>query len=288
MFEARFLATAYRLFALALPGVLVLLTACGGSSTGTPPAPIPDVSGNWAITTIAIASPEDLFDLSGNFTSSGKQVTGAFLARGTCFLPTFSGSTFAEPVLTFSGTIDSSGRLKLVSSAYQNQIVTAAGTVSADGSTLSLGSFSVAGGCADKVAGTLAGNRIPSLTGTFSGSFTLSNLTVPGSTVVSVVMRLTQATAPTGFGYTLSDGTVTITGTPCFSKGSITTPGLGNPFAANAVFGKHFIVSFAMDDGSTLTATGESDLAAAQPRVLFTVNGGQCSGDFISGTFTRQ
>lgn len=288
MFEARFLAAAYRLFTLVLPGVLLLLTACGGSSTAAPPAPTPDITGNWAIAG-SPSAPAQSLELSGNLTGSGKQITGTFLALGSsCFLPSpvFSG-TLPVPLLTFTGTLDASGRLRLVSSAYQNQVVTATGTISADGNTLTQGTYSIAGGCADKMTGALAGYRIPPLTGTFSGSFTLSNLTTPGSTAISVTAQLTQAATPTGFAYPLS-GSVTITGTPCFSKGNTIAATPANPLAGGLVFGKHYVVLFAMDDGSTVGATGDSDLAAAQLRTIFSVSGGKCSGDFGNGTLARQ
>jgi hypothetical protein len=262
---------------------MCLLASCGGSSSPTVTLlpTYPNISGNWAIA--VTSTPAGALDVSGSLTSNGKNVNGQLLIISSCFAPVLgTGPQQLDIGIPFTGTVDSTGNVKLVSSPSNGQVVTLSGVVSSDGSTLAGGRYSVVGGCADKDSGTATGYRVPNISGTYTGSGTLGGGAL-GSTPqqITVSGQITQASVATDFSYPLSSS-ITVSGIPCFSSGT----SMSQPFGG-FIFGKQFIVIYTMNDGSQFSLSGEVDATGKVLTTIFLVTSGACNLDFANGTLTR-
>jgi hypothetical protein len=262
---------------------MCLLASCGGSSspTVTLSPTYPNISGNWAIS--ATSTSALVLDVSGSLTSNGKEVNGQLLIISPCFFPLPGTGKFLPDLgIPVTGTIDSTGNLKLVSGSSNGQVVTLSGVVSSDGGTLSGGQYSIAGGCADKDSGTANGYRIPNISGPYTGSATLGGI-VPGTTEqqITVSSQITQASVATGFSYPLSSS-ISVAGISCFSSGTNTTSLLGG-----IIFGQHFILNYTMNDGSQVEVSGKVDTTGKVLTTIFLVTSPVCGNNLGNGTLTR-
>lgn len=177
----------------------LLCIGCGeGSSSSS--APYSSISGgNWSLTATSKVTSGPAFYLGGGLTQSGNVVSGTMVvisSGSNC--PSLSGAA-----ITFTGKF-SSDTLTLTSANFSNQLV----MVNAHGSGNSLtGTYSVAGGCADGDNGTIAASYLPSLTGTWTGTFMNPDGTTvpadpanPRAGAATASLALTQSdTATNGF-----------------------------------------------------------------------------------------
>jgi hypothetical protein len=256
---------------IAIATCCLLLSGCGGGS-GTPaptPTPVPQLaltSGNWDFAAVSSSGPS--FLIGGNVVQTGTSVAGGVrVINSACFTP-------STPV-PVSGTI--SGQTATVTSAaVASQTINATLTGSATSLT---GTYSVTGtGCAGGDKGNIAGVLVPSITGTWKGTFISSAVATPS---VGVTASVTEGTAdPTGL-FVLT-GSATYVGSPCFSTGTTAT--------GSGMAGRTADVIFKNDDGSTVEFLGALNNPAAPTQIngTYTVTGGLCSGDSGTGQLTKQ
>lgn len=192
----------------ALVGVLVLaLAGCGGTSN------LALTPGNWSVTAVS-SNGNGTYYVGGNLAAKGSSVTGTMYVMGSlCFDPSQG--------LAITGKIHGK-EVTLTSAAFNGSII----TVKASGSTgdaLS-GTYSVSAGtdpsCTGGDTGTATANVVPSISGTWNGSFT-DSLGEP----VTLSVALTQATTASADGTFPLTGTLTYTGSTCMVDGTI---GAGN------------------------------------------------------------
>jgi hypothetical protein len=246
------------LLGLATILTMTLCSVCGASVT----------SGNWYLQTYSQVSATGMSkmpQIGGSLNQTDSSITGILhVSNSDCF------DWLADIPVT--GTVN--GNTATITSASTNgQVITITGTVS---SNLISGSYSIAGGCATGDQGTVSGVAVPSTAGNWSGDLSNSGI---GQAVAAAISQ--GAANSDGF-YPLG-GTLTFSGTPCFASGNLAADQswiLGNQVQA--------IVN--LSDGSQMALNGfltDAAAAAKQITVNFSVNGGSCSGQSGSLTFSR-
>lgn len=248
------------------------LFACGGGGGSSTTASAPQIaitSGNWDF--VANSNSGTSFQIGGDFDQSGSAISGSLRIFNSACID--SGT-----IIPISGTV--SGQTITVTSAnVASQVITASVTGSA--SALS-GTYSITGtGCASGDKGTLSAVFVPSVTGTWKGTF-ISN--AAGNPQIGVTVTMTQGAAGSGgfpgtFGFT---GTVAYTGSSCFTT--------GNLIALSLIIGRHVQVVSANNDGSQITFIGTltDPSIATQASGTYNVGGGACSGNSGTGNLTKQ
>jgi hypothetical protein len=173
-----------------LPVALTLVVlGCGGSTTMMTPPPPPAMSGSFGMA--AVSTGPDTFLIGGPIQSNaGGSVSGTVRvdsSTSTCF-------DFFTPI-TLNGSISSTGQLSLTSSIYNLQTINIMGTLSADGKTISGGTFNITGGCAAGIHGTLSGFQVALINGSYNGTF------MAAGSSMGISVKLSQGATPdTAFG----------------------------------------------------------------------------------------
>lgn len=235
-------------------------------------------TGNWVITGF-YQSGVQIFQYSfgGSLINNGGQITGTFHINQSCF---GNGATDVP----YTGILDSKNTLSITSSPVDGQILTFLGTLSSDGSSISDGIFKVMGGCTGAImGGTIPDGpgatfeteayRVPSLTGSWAPD---SN-----TYLVALSEEVTQASVPDAHGDYALTGTVTVTGSNCFTRGTLQD---GSFISGDS--GREIIM---MNDGSTVEATmslSYNGQTNARPRLLLdpgSISGGKCNGTIEVG-----
>lgn len=257
---------------LVIVTLCLLLAGCGGGSSSTPgptPTPVPQLaltSGNWDFAAVSSSGPN--FLIGGNVVQTGSSVAGGMrVINSTCFT-----SSVAVPI---SGTI-SGQTANVTSAAVASQTINA--TLSGSATSLT-GSYNVTGtGCAGGDKGTLSGVLVPSISGTWKGTFISNTVANPS---VGVSATITEG-APDPSGLFVLTGSAAYTGSPCFATGTTTT--------ASAMAGRTTDVFLKNDDGSTVEFIGFLNNPAAPTQIngTYTVTGGLCGGDSGTGQITKQ
>lgn len=245
------------------------ILGCGSSMT--PPmvgGPPPTMSGSFGMTAVSTSSGTLVFGGPIQSTPTGSVTATMRVDKTACF-------DFFTP-LTFTGNISSGGQLSMTSSPFQSQTVTVSGMVSSDGTTISGGTFSISGGCAAGVHGTLTGFQVPLVNATYSGSFTA------GGSTIGVTVVLNQFNNPNNFG---------LSGSAAFTNGSAC--GLTS---ANIISGETGFIAGAdvragmMDSTVTLVANLNGTLTDATIKSFQGTLGlpnGPCTGTVVSVTLTK-
>jgi hypothetical protein len=240
---------------------LILLSGCGSgpSSSG-----YPDLTGNWAFSAQAVFGD---FPLGGYITNSNGTVSGTIHNTGCLAIP-------LTEDLPVSGTLSPSGVLTATAKGTTTgQTITIAGTVS--GGTLSGGTFTLSGPFCipGPSSGPLLGSIVPSYSNTYTGSFvsSVSNLTI-GTTIVA-----SQSGSDSDGFYHLS-GTVSFSGSPCYSSGTITGSMVAGAFA---------MVTITTNNGSTVTFTGSLSNTGNTINGDYQVSSGSCNGDSGYGSISH-
>ena len=191
-------------------------------------------------------------------------VTGTLhFLNSTCF-------TAAQDI-PVTGTISAAGALSLTSSSISSQVVTATGTIS--GSSMSAGSYSIAGGCGARDKGTVTGFLVPAFTNTYTGTFTSVSGKQVGATIT------TTQTGPNSDGFYSVTGTATFTSSPCFSTGTIST---------GAVTGSYLALQIATNNNGTVVFGGyDADSTGKTVKGSYEVTSGLCNGDVGTGSVSH-
>jgi hypothetical protein len=249
-------------------GLLALvLTGCGAVASN----PEALTQGNWSMAATSGGSA-GAFNIGGNLTQSGTSLTGNMYVVGTCINPSQS--------VAFTGTV-SGNNVTLSSSGGSGQTI----TVNATGTASSLtGSYSVNGGCDDGDSGTVVATPVASVTGTWNAPIVNDGNSDPN---VTLSMNLTEATTPSANGSFALTGTLTYTGSTCEVSGTITNASIAGPYVvinASTVDSDTSVGSLTYTQGllnspsSPTTITGTYNV----------IEGGYCSGDLATVTFTKQ
>jgi hypothetical protein len=144
------------------------------------------------------------------------------------------------------------------------------------------GTYTGAGGCVNGDAGTVAGNPVPSISGTWSGPVAGS-----GGTNVTLSIALTQATTASADGTFALTGTVTYMNSTCSTSGTITSGSIAGTFI------QELDVQTLESDTSqgSFTYSGVNLNSSTAPTGMsgdYSVDSGLCSPDAQTLTLTKQ
>jgi hypothetical protein len=249
--------------ALALLLCLVILTACGGGTSG-------DISsgdllsGNWQI--VLQLSPTTLKTESGFILQSGQAITGQFV---------IADQTVCAGLGSAQGKVSGSSVALTVNQIGQTVGLT--GTTVNDGSSMS-GKYSIlASGCGASQTGTWTADRVKTLKGSFNGMFT----STPNPSLVYAVAATVSQGPNTGLSTSDLSGTMSSTNAPCFT--TLSFNGL--------ISGTSVVFNLLASDGSPVgqfRATASTDASTLTGNYQFNAQPNVCSADFGTGTLTLQ
>ena len=243
-----------------------LLSGCGGGNSSNPSA-FSIQTGNWNINASSTAGGND-FIIGGNLTQSGSSISGVMhFVHAVCF-----NLTTDVPV---SGSV--SGRAVTLTSAPFSQVVTVS-AIAISATTLT-GTYS-AEGCSAADIGTISANLVPSVTGSWHGTFTS---TASSGTTINATANLTQSPTADADGFFPVTGTVTFTGSPCFTSGTIV-----QSFAAGSVLGLEVTTNDQPTPGDVIFAVIIDNPATSTAATgAYQIDAGSCNGDFGNGHITK-
>jgi hypothetical protein len=139
------------------------------------------------------------------------------------------------------------------------------------------GTYSITDSCVSNQSGSMMGLAAIALEpGTYTGTFQSSS----GNTF-GVSMPLAQSGPDADGEYSVAPGMATITGSPCFSTGTITS---------SNVFGGYVDVTVNLNNNGTLEIMGSHPAGVPGPYIpkeSYRVTGGTCASDTGSGLLTR-
>lgn len=252
---------------LSLLASLMVLSACGGSSSD-PSQSTGQLAGNWQFTLAAPSDNSFLGGLQGGFLSqNNSSVTGA--AVYTILLPAQAGGS---PTICSSGSAAIAGTVigqnVTLTAVAGSQTYTLTGGLSADGSTM-MGTYTSTKGqnCGTAQTGLQwSATLVPSLTGTVQGSFhSVLNPKLKNQDFV-VSGALTQG-ANVGATSATVTGTLTFQGYPC-----LTTASVNGQVSGNSVI-LQIIASNGLDVGQIGAPAGLSNPSPAPVAVVSSVAG---------------
>ncbi len=256
------------LWILLLAGMM-MLSACGGGSSSTD-SPSATLAGNWQF---SLTNPDSAYNsgfqygLQGGFLlQNNGAVTGQAVYSVAAIQSNQQWAVCNSGTATITGTI-SGQAINLKAVAGSQTYTLQNGTLSSDGSTISLGTFTATQGTA--ADGSICGiatttplawsaQSVPPLTGSITGTFHSAGLT-PRDQDFPVTGSLTQ-------GENIGAGSVTVTGTlsfidpttllsdyPCFPAGTV--------FINGEISGNTVVLQLIGNDGSS---DGQIGIAASQ------------------------
>lgn len=143
------------------------------------------------------------------FVGTAHMIVGSDLNNVSCYIIT-------DPI-PLSGTIDTQGNILVTSAPVRGQVLSFTGVMTSDRSSISLGTYTFKGGCADGHSGTLTGLKFKTIGGVYTGT-----LTEP-SAAIAVTADLNQSSTSDNFGFLEVKGTVSYTSPTCTDKFAVTT-----------------------------------------------------------------
>lgn len=281
-------------------GFAISLAGCGSGSVSviTSSAPTPAaLDGNWLLAgELPFLGPNQTANKSFGMALTVTVVGDQIVAGGSTQIPCSSSALLGSGVVV-SGSVGPDGSFSAQTS--QTQLAGLAtlqikGTVPSATGQSWIGTYAFSSTdptCPFTSSGPITAVRIADLTGTYSGSASLSppSGSSGASQPVSVSFTLQQGLATAGPAGTQSvnegllTGTVSVQGTSCFSSGQIVQSA---STIDGSILGTKVLPVFTMDDGSHLFLTANTeDTAASKLGVVgAVVSGGKCDSQFI-GSF---
>lgn len=247
----------------------VLATGCdGGGLTPPPPPPEgPNITGNWQFSTASTVAGMPPTTIAGGITQSGSALTAAVHVDGSnCF----------DPVTTIdlAGTL-ADDNVSLTSTSVAGQVITITGNVT---DSVLIGTYDIAGSCANGDEGNLAGLRVRPMTGTWRIIFEVNDQHVG-------IVRATLTQGSPG-----SEGSSGVTGTatnsikvPSCYSGTVTA---GTFPAASFIMGRSVVLEIESDDATVVfrgTANEDGTAIIGHHEVF----GGPCNGYAGGGRLGR-
>lgn len=279
---------------------VLFITGCGLErealqSSAVAAMPAERLEGNWLIygslprIDVPAVGPNQTQGLALSLSSVGKTLTGAAFLSGTC--------TTGEPFLIIFGnaitaTPDAAGDFVTSSTQVFGWGFTLTGTAPNVAGrpwsgTYQLTNQGTSNTCAFSGSGTFTATPVGQLTGTFVGSGSVGTFAgsgvgaLPGASIgvdAALVqgMMLPGPNGTTTYNSQSLQGTVQISGIPCF------THGVPSTLFGGGLYGNEFLVDFTMDDGSKVEMVGTIDNTLTTHLLLndLSVVGGKCSGNY--------
>ncbi len=263
--------SARQLLPAVLPVLTFLLSGCAATSTMATNTVLPAVAtGNWQFSSSATPAVR-LASLSGELSGNASALTGilhsqsasACVAPGTAI--EVSGSATAKGAVTLTGPV-AGGTL------------TVAGTLAADGKSITDATYNVAGGtCAFVKPATATAQAYTPINGTYTGTFSDTD-----GPVITISAQLQQSDLSNTTGNFALNGSGTFGQNPCF-----TSP---VQVSGTQVTGGSFTMTYA--DGTTgnsVTASGTFSPDATTLTVTSWQLTGSCGPDTgVQSTMTKQ
>lgn len=264
------------------------LTGCGAGSSVSSPAPTSasPLAGNWLLfgslpRVVESSSNPDGMALSIDVSGKTILATAALSMQCGSVGPSF-GARFGAVIV---GALADDGTFSLSAPVLGNVPGSITLSITGKAPTAAASSWSgnysitIAGSvCAAALSGPFTATAVRDLTGKFAGSGDVRSF-LGSTTPVTMTLSLQQG-APllSNSNPALPNsrlglqGQVQVQGLSCFSKGSTTT--------ASEVQGGPFLLTFTMDDGSTMSLLGSiADAATSSLNVeVFNITGGSCAG----------
>jgi len=250
---------------------LVSLIGCGSAVDRVAASAI-SVTGNWQLSSTDAAATK-LSALSGELTGSSAanaSISGIFHAD--------SSSACVSPATAFdvSGSLNSANLVTLTGPLAGGKI-TIAGTLAADGQSLTNTTYTVTGGtCAFPSTAKATAHVYSSITGNYAGSFS-----DPNGQVISITATLTQTPASDTDGNFQLSGTGNLANNPCFP----TTVSVSNSVVTGGAF------NFTYADATTqnsVNAQGTFSTDGSTLTVSQWTLTGPCGPDTGTGLLTKQ
>ena len=252
---------------------LVLTLAGCGSNSAIPFITPGTATGNWTIYNVGFnqgSSVNGFTSIGGPFTQTGNALTVSLHITSPCF---GNGQT---PIPLTGAINQENNQFSLTSASVAGETVVLQGTFSSARDTFNSGYLSLSGACTGYLVSQTGdddgailnprGTKIPSLTGTWAFADAY-----PGPTLSE---QLTQSTTPDSQGRFTLTGTASISGSPCFSTGTL-QPG---SYLTGST-GQQVIL---LNDGSTLTSPVivSAPVGYLPSLQLYpgTISGGNCNG----------
>lgn len=252
---------------------------CGVDSKGpgayTPPTAPPttaSATGNWEITFTATSGDSLFPTLSGYIKDDESDSPPTPFTTAEMTANASSGCFIGRNSIFLYGDV-SGAQLPLHSDSVNGQFLSFTGTLNAKATTMS-GTYSVTGGCADGATGTISGEEISPVSGTYSGSD-------EGGTLQ---LQLTQNPYGNGNGYFEFSGSAAVSGISCFNTGKIVT-------ASSLITGNSLLLTLSTSDptGAELILQGTVDPAGSTITLSsIKVTAGNCAGSYGTATLNLQ
>lgn len=263
---------------IAIIGALArIVCGCGGGSSSSGSSPAFSIqSGNWNISAVSSAGPGSNFSAGGNLSQSGSNISGILHFVGS-------------PCLDFLTDVPVSGsvsgqKVTLTSPVITGEVVTvnASGSATALSGTYTLTASGPSCGASDQ--GTFTATVVPSVSGTWHGAFSSS---VNPGTNINVSANITQSAAPDAHGFFPITGTLTFSGSSCFTAGTVVSGPLASNIAGSTL---NLFISTNDQPSPGLTsfdATADVPATASAMTGNYLVIQGNCSLDAGTGHVTK-
>jgi hypothetical protein len=237
---------------------LSVVTGCGGSSGNAS-----KINGNYAIQGVLTSGGGHFF--GGPLTGSGSSI------NGTVHILDSNSCTDSTVPVAISGSLGSNFVANLTTATINSQVFTIKANFSADGTTITGGTYSITGGCLNSQGGGITGFLVQPFTGNYSGNFTVTDqLGNPTQQQFAVNANLTQTSNADSNGYYNVSGPITIS-TACFTAATL---------KSSQIFGTQIVLTMTGNDqpGSTIMINGNAtDASAAVISGTYTITGGNCN-----------
>jgi hypothetical protein len=245
----------------------VLLVGCSDNALATF-APV-TVTGNWQMASSA-PTASVLPAISGSLKGTSAAITGVLHSDSAkaCVAPSVA--------VTVTGSADGNGMATL-SGPLAGGTLVIAGTLAADGKSLSGASYQVRGGTCGMAVSAATAQVYASITGTYTGTF----YDAPNSPVLSITSTLTQTPESDSDGNFQLSGSATLPNNPCFNSPV--------SVAGSQVTGGSFTLTYA--DTVTTNSVTASGTFSTDGRTLTVTSwtlSGPCGPDSGTGLLTKQ
>lgn len=278
-----------------LHGVLRFLTAlvvlqavlgCGSNDD----LPAASLNGVWHLAGNRGLEQYPLLSLS--LIVNGNQISG----RGEMMVSCDNRSLGFGGSLYLSGQIASDGTFQLgvpASSAFSNDTeIVIKGTVPKRGQSTWNGTYSFKSttqntGCIINQSSAFTATAAGPVNGGYAGTLNRSGspsdkISVSAKLLQGAPASITRPVVTTVY-YLPITGTLSVSGSPCFARGSISERTISE------IAGDYLSLDFLMEDGSQVHLAGFFDSSAESSFwALASVHGGQCDGQFLSGSLSRE
>lgn len=280
----------------AILAVAFCLAGCGSSTLPNSTPVHTGITGNWQLTATSSQVPYagEYATYGVYLTQTGNAVYGIIgnqEAFPLCISPLGPPCAFPFGVIDLEliGTVDAKGNMVLntVSNTGGGGALSITASTTTDNDAFS-GNYSITlvttsptGTWTDQ--GTITGNTIGTLNGTYSGT-----VTSPTGLSMDVTTTLSQTSSPDSSGYLEVSGSANFTGLPCFTSATVPKPG--------GLLGNQLVIDFVPTNSPTTTIILSGTLSPDAKTIAVSYSElpiGACSsgynyGELGSGTLTLQ